>query len=310
MERLIDKFARESGFKVLAMSRLSVVEYSVVMYLINCAASNLGEVITTELELSSLIGYNEKDVRKALERLTQRQMIIIRYASAHANPDKNSVRLGLQFDLSKWMLDFERDVTAKDAVVFPFRRQGQSHLQVVTKAGKKDEVNQPTWQRVVDAFVNVRRDDEADYSETEQAAKMLVETHPVDQLLLLIRHFKHRIPTLSLLAGSWQHFQELFEDETQKVDILGARQKHEELDQKLRDAAQKFLDRHANEVLTDEERTVLDILMKHRHPRRQLFWAFQTRGRYPNLAPFFNENQGLMLAVTSTGKIVPHLLND
>ena len=61
--------------------------------------------------------------------------------------------------------------------------------------------------------------------------------------------------------------------------------------------------------LNDEEVTVLEILFNHRHPRRQLFWAYQTRSRYPNLKQFFEDNSFLMLPVTSSGAIVkkrPH----
>jgi hypothetical protein len=131
---------------------------------------------------------------------------------------------------------------------------------------------------------------------------MLVDTHPVDQILLMLRHFGARIPTLSLLASSWQHYQEIFEDETQKVDMLGARQKHLELDDKVRQQAQALLENNAE--LTEEERTVLNILIRHRHPRRQLFWAYQLRSRYTNLASFFADNVGLMLSVTSSGAVV------
>jgi hypothetical protein len=304
MERLIDRFARESGFKVLAMSRLSEIEYSVVLYLINCAVSNLGEVITTDAELSSLIGYPEKDVRQAMDHLANRQLIVVNYGTPHSNPDKDSVRLKLQFDLSKWRLDFQTDVTAKDAVVFPFRRSGQMHLQVVPGREKKKDTKSPTWERVTRAFLSDRNPDNEDLNEIEHAAKILVETHPVDQLLLYIRHFKSRIPTLSLLASSWQHFQELYEEETQKVDLLGARQKHIELDDRLRQAAKNFLSESAAADLSEEERTVIEILQKHRHPRRQLFWAFQTRSRYPKLAKFFEEHSGLMLGITSTGRLV------
>lgn len=300
MERLIDRFAKQSGFKILAMSRLTEIEYSVVLYLINCAVSNLNELITTDAEFSSLIGYGEKEVRVALDHLHSRQFIILRYGTPHANPDKDSVRLSLQFDLSKWRLDFKTDATEKDAVVFPFRRSGQSHLQVVSNNEPKKEGPVATWERVMHTYIRETGEDLS--PELEQAARILVETHPVDQLLLMIRHFKSRIPTLSLLASSWQHFHELFEDETQKVDLLGARQKHVELDEKLRTAAKLALEKLSD--LSEEELTVLDILIKHRHPRRQLFWAFQTRSRYPKLTDFFTQNQYLMLAVTSTGKII------
>lgn len=290
------------------MARLSQIQYSVVLYLINCAASKLSEVITTDVELSSLIGYDEKEVRKAIDQLATRNIIKVKYGTPHLNPDKDSLRIGLQFDVSGWILDFQNDVTAKDAIVFPFRRSGQSHLQILPPREEpfKSEKSNATWKRILEAFAKEKDIDESDALLNEVAAKMLVETHPVDQVLLMIRHFASRIPTLSLLASSWQHFQELFEEETQKIDILDARQKHLELDEKLRNAAVALLhDEKLAKEFSEEERTVLDILAKHRHPRRQLFWAYQTRSRYPNLVAFFSENSSLMLAVTTGGKVLP-----
>jgi hypothetical protein len=112
-----------------------------------------------------------------------------------------------------------------------------------------------------------------------------------------------RIPTLSLLASSWQHYQELFETETMKVDMLGARQKHQELDQKIRDQAKSQLEDPKIEW-SEEERTVLQIIIRHQHPRRQLFWAYQLRSRYPKLSQFFTDNASLMLSVTTGGSVV------
>jgi hypothetical protein len=302
----IKKFSQESGFKVLAMARLSPVEYSIVLYLINCAASNLDEVITTDSELATLIGYRESEIREALEKLTNRQIVKLKYGTPHANPDIDSLRLGMQFNIHRWILDFEKDVTSRDAVVFPFRRQGQAALQLYREERSEEKASDKpteTWRRVFDSFVNGRSLDDEEVDTTEAAAKMLVDTHPVDQVLLLVRHFGGRIPTLSLLASSWQHYQEAFEDETQKVDLLGARQKHLELDQKVRDLAKAELD-NTNIEFSADERTVLEILAKHRHPRRQLFWAYQMRSRYPSLADFFEKNSDLMLAVTSSGKVI------
>lgn len=308
----IKKFSQESGFKVLAMARLSPVEYSIVLYLINCAASNLDEVITTDLELATLIGYQKSEVREALDNLTRRAIVKAKYGTPHTNPDLDSLRLGMQFNVNKWQLDFEKDVNSRDAVVFPFRRQGQASLQLYRSDSDEEEKTSAkspeAWQRVFESFLQNRSLDDEEISSTEAAARMLVDTHPVDQVLIMVRHFGGRIPTLSLLASSWQHYQEVFEDETQRVDLLGARQKHLELDQKVRDLALRELNA-SEKGYTEEERTVLEVLAKHRHPRRQLFWAYQMRSRYQNLTTFFEENCDLMLAVTNSGKILrrpPH----
>ena len=157
---------------------------------------------------------------------------------------------------------------------------------------------------MLDSFVQGRSLDDDELEETERASRTLVDTHPVDQILLMLRHFGGRIPTLSLLASSWQHYQEIFEQETQKVDLLEARQKHQEQDTRVREQAQMVLERRDDHDLTEEEVTVLKILIKHRHPRRQLFWAYQARSRYPHLESFFADNAPLMLAVTTHGNVI------
>jgi len=310
----VKRFIKQSGFKVLALARLSQCEYSVTLYLLNVAVSGLDQFITTETELASLIGYDDETIRATLSELAGKNIIRLYYGdSAGSGLDNTSIRVGLQYDLTKWILAYETDASSQDAVVFPFRRAG-SKLQVLdgqkkdksaAHAGtKKTEEGGATWQRVLDSFVVGRSLDDEEVEQTTNAARVLVDTHPVDQVLLMLRHFGMRIPTLSLLASSWQHYQEIFEAETQKVDMLGARQKHVELDQKVRDQAAALLEKLVDDSLTEEERTVLQILKKHRHPRRQLFWAYQLRSRYPGLSSFFADNVPLMLPVTSSGSVV------
>jgi len=132
----------------------------------------------------------------------------------------------------------------------------------------------------------------------------LAEAHPIDQVLVIVRYFGQRIPTLSLLASNWTHYTELYEQENQKVDLFEVRQGQLELDQKVRDAASLALERRASLELSDEEMQILEMLSEHRHPRRQLFWAYQQRIRYPKLQSFFADNHALMLPITHNGQIV------
>ena len=300
-------FIKESGFKVLALARLSQCEYSVMLYLLNCAVSGLDQFITIESELASLVGYDEITLKANLGQLAGKNLIRLHYSDT-IGKEQPSMRIGVQFDTSKWILAYDVEATSRDAVVFPFRRLGQATLLIVEghkkdiKTKKLDETSQ-TSSRVLESFIQGRSLDESELDQAEESARILVDTHPVDQVLLMIRHFGLRIPTLSLLASSWQHYQEIFEAETQKVDMLGARQKHQELDDKLRGQAETLLVQ-GEESLSEEERGVLNILLRHRHPRRQLFWAYQLRSRYPGLSSFFADNVGLMLSVTSGGTIV------
>ena len=300
----------ESGFKVLALAKLSECEYSIILYLFNCAVSGLDQIITTQSELASLTGYDDDIVNKSIGGLAAMNIVRVHYGdSAGVDPTNVSMRVYIQYQVSKWVISNEVEQSTRDAVVFPFRRQGQSNLQILDGEKKDPKTRKAgeehsTWKRVYESFANGRDLTAEDQDQAMDAAHVLVDTHPVDQVLLMIRHFEQRIPTLSLLASSWQHYQELFEEETQKVDLLGARQKHHELYQKIREQARTLLDDVENKELVEEEKTVLQILIKHRHPRRQLFWAYQLRSRYPGLSRFFSDNMNLMLSVTTGGTVV------
>jgi hypothetical protein len=156
----------------------------------------------------------------------------------------------------------------------------------------------------LDAFSRGREIDEHERKINRKVADALEAAHPVDQILVMIRHFNQRIPSLSLLASNWDQYAELYEDEHQKLDLFGQRQKQFEQDQKVRDAAQSALERREQLDLSEEESQVLDLLANHRHPRRQLFWAYQMRLRYPKLSSFFTETHSLMLPITQNGTVV------
>lgn len=326
------QFVHQSGMKVLAMARLSGCEYSVVLYLLNCWASGHHELVTTKREFSSLIGFPESDLTGALESLVSRNILKIRSAEKNLiTGENNSIRICFITHFDKWQLNFDKDVTSKDAIVFPFRRgclqliksegedaQVAQTLSMDQHASRKARDSEPAaesssragkpensaWQRVFDSFAENRELEPHQRDEEIESAKILVETHPVDQILLMIRHLRDRVPTLSLLASSWQHFDAIYDTETQKIDLDNARQKQHELDNALRASAEQWLKDREEHKLTPEEVAVLDILAKHRHPRRQLFWAYQTRGRYPQLGEFFVHNSRHMLPITSTGSIV------
>lgn len=300
-------FMTESGFKVLAMARLGSCEYSICLYLLNCAVSNMHELITTEKEFASLIGAEEEVLHEAMQNLIDRNIVHVKVHDSGQPKGRQSLRIGLQYNIHLWQLNFDKDVTSHDAVLFPFKRE--SNVRYLHDRDQSDITPTikhplPTWKRILEAFMEGRDDvNDQEVQNAERDAKILVDTHPVDQVLIVVRHFGTRIPTLSLLASAWHHYQTLFEEETEKVDILEARHKHIELDHRLRDSVELLLQQKQEMKLTDEEVSVLEMLFNHRHPRRQLFWAYQSRGRYPHLTDFFAQNSFLMLPVTSSGTI-------
>ncbi|MBP9707394.1 MAG: hypothetical protein KBD78_07085 [Oligoflexales bacterium] len=309
----VDNFFRDAGLKVLAIAHLNQCEYSIMFYLLNCSVSGLDQLITTESELASLMAYQEPELRTALDSLAQRRLIHLHYSQGKSTINETtSVVLGIEYNIKKWLIKTEDEtLSAKDAIIFPFRRKGEVNLQIIGDKDTNKEPEKTAWQRVYETYLRFGHSTDDDLENSEDLAKILVDTHPVDQVLFIIRHFGKRIPSLSLLASSWQHYQELFEQETQNIDLLDAKKKHLELDQSLRTRALALM--HNEKMLanlSDEEKHVLNILVKHRHPRRQLFWAYQVRSRYPNLNLFFAENIDIMLPVTSTGHVIKRPTQD
>jgi hypothetical protein len=298
---MLNRFLKLSGFKKLAEAQLTSCEYSLVLYILNTAVSDFPQIITNEEELAIFLGRSEKEVTAALESLSSREILKIRYSEkATYKQEKPSMMISFNFETSKWFLPRVIE-TQDDARIYPFRR-GRFHSIKGGAQGKHEESeDEETYDRIFRIFTAGRTLDENEISETNLSVRHLIDSHPVDQVLLLIRHFGLRIPTLSLLASNWQHFTEQFIDETQSIDMMGARQKHLELDSLFKERCEHFLE---SATLEDEEKNILQILIQHRHPRRQLFWAFQSRSRYPGLQSFFEDNSGLMLGVTSTGTIV------
>ena len=302
-------FSQQSGFKLLATAHLEKSHYSLIMYLLNCVASGFEEILTTESELSSLIGFTEEEISEALITLREKKLIRIKvgdYNYNNHNTAHTSISLTMEFDTSKWKLqDKATKDQASDAIIYPFRRGGKADFRVVEgeQSAKNPSQRDKTWERVLNAFCTNRSLDDEEVEQATRDAQLLAEAHSIDQILLILRHFGERIPTLSLLASNWQHYLEILVQETQHVDLIGARQKHIELDQLLRTRAMEVL--QESQELSDEEKQVLTILGKHRYPRRQLFWAYQSRSRYPSLQDFFENNKEMMIAVTTSGTIVP-----
>ena len=129
----IDEFVRKSGFKVLAMARLSPCEYAVVLYLMNCVASGLEQIICTESDLALLTGHDEATLAAALSSLRNKKIIKSKYVDhKHDNESSlSSLSLKLQLDISQWKLNQVDDYSVQDAIVFPFSRDKKAQLEVL-----------------------------------------------------------------------------------------------------------------------------------------------------------------------------------
>ncbi|MBI2602814.1 MAG: hypothetical protein HYW48_07150 [Deltaproteobacteria bacterium] len=300
----LSRFMKESGFKVLAMAKLSSCEYSAVLHLMNCSVSGMDEIITTYSELASLIGYEEDELEEALLSLAERFIIKLKEGELHDADSPASISLGIEFDFHKWNLKAQEDLTPQDAIVYPFLRNKKGPVTLHEVGSLTGEKKQEAWEKILSEYVKQRSLNAKELAKEEASARTLAETHPLDHIMLMLDHFRKRIRNLSLLASSWQHYQELYESETHKVDFMQARKKHQLLDEQLKKSAREWLADFAKHSLGQEEIAVLKMIIKHQHPRRQLYWAYQARDRFSKLTPFFKQNADFMLSVTTTGAIV------
>ena len=83
------------------MAKLTGCEYSLVLYLMNCVASGLEQVVSTELELSSLLDYEEVDIIGAIRKLHEKGIIQVHYSDKKEH-EHQSLAIGLNLDMKKW----------------------------------------------------------------------------------------------------------------------------------------------------------------------------------------------------------------
>ncbi|MDD9951669.1 MAG: hypothetical protein OXT67_08910 [Zetaproteobacteria bacterium] len=310
----VTKFTKESGLKVLALASLDACEYSLVLHLLNTAASGHVQWITTIAELASLTRHPLHQIEQAVQHLESIGILECRFnghTGLKVDREYESMRIRFEFDTSKWnMQDAGQPITSYDAIIYPFVKglntrhtpTEQAPLELSLMA--KDE-QVPSWEEVVRLF-SQRAGDKAEDDEKSAAdgAKLLLRTHPEEQIMLLLDYFGDRLPSLSLLASSWDQFVHQYEVEHLKIDFSNARQKHADLEKKLRQNAKEWLQDSLVEGYSSLEVGLLKLLISHKRPRRQLYWAYQTKERYPRLKDFFEQNKAYMLAVTSKGNIV------
>jgi hypothetical protein len=295
-------FADAGGFKLLAVARLSSGAYSVMCYLLNCLAAGLEEVITSSGELAVLLGTSDKVVKAALDELLDSRMVSVTKGTG------KTLVLKVAVDLSNWdklgkapQESGEVGLNSQDALVFP-RRRRKNQLRALD--GGRSLVSPPESEhspahpdysqleadRIYQTF-KVQNSTPHDPVKEKNYARLLAESHPVDQVASLLEFFGEEIPSLGLLAGAWVHYLDKFHHKEHEVDhLLERRKQYESLDRKLRNQANTELKKaRANGiVLSADEELVLRIFTRHPHPRKQLYWALQARERYPHLQDFFD----------------------
>lgn len=294
----LNRFVKDAGFKILALSSLSSPQYAIALYLINCSASGMDEIATTYSEFSSLMGYKEDSLREALISLAEKNMIRL----LPGDSSDHSIKISFEFDVHTWNIQATKRLTPREVLVFPFisqKNKGKLSVQ-----NHNEYVDTPAWESILNEYIQEQDSNTVDLPTETKAAHLLAETHPVNQVSIILKHFGKRIKSLSLLASSWQHFQELFESETQKIDMEDARKKHHALDEQLRQNARDLLGKAPENHFTEEEAAVLKVIIYHQHPRRQLYWAYQLHERYPKLESFFFDNASLMLSITTHGTVI------
>ena len=316
-QKLLQEFTSKGGFKTLATLKLSSSEYSVLLYLFNEAFTGHENVAHHHDELARLLGLSTGEISQGVEHLTKLRLISI-------VGEASSPLLQLELPGEAWKLSSipqgkytlvkrstKKPRTPQKILAFKNLEDPLDEDSANEGADAQDHesavvgrISTPTWQRLLNAFCQYQEPAEGKEAGERHASQELVAQHPVDQTLLIIHHFGRRLASLLLLAHHWDEYLEMFEHETQEIDLHQAREKHGKLDDTLRQKIRTWLEMESEAKLSSEEVEVLEMMLGHRFPRRQLFWAYQARSRYGNLAAFFEENTALMLAISSSGALV------
>ena len=300
---MINELIHQSGLRVLAIAKLSQCEYSLVLYLLNCHASGLDQIISTESELSELLHQKESDITTALDALQKKHVIRIKQAATkNLKIIDHSIALSVELDSIKWQLNSEK-TTSNDGAILPLIKYEQSQLELI-QTSKDKEKREHKVNLIIKAFYGDQKISKNVQQVSERAANVLLEHYPIDYILLLLKHFQGRLKNLSLLASSWDHYQDTYAHEAHQVDFRSAKAKHDQEDKNLKNIAKKWLKNRKKYKLNDDEVEVLRVIAHHHYPRRQLFWAYRLKEKYKNLEEFFIINHNKMLPITSSGVIV------
>ena len=300
----VSEFIQKSGLKILAIAQLDQKEYSIALYLLHCSVSGLDKIITTHGELSELLDIDSSDVEQALAQLRKKCMIKTHYSKTpNLDVEQSAFSIQLVLDTSKWKFEHAKDLGTQDAIVYPFRRKLKNSFSLVKTETEKDKAKD-AWKKIFEVFEQNKELSEDEKLLNQNAAKLLIESQPYDLVTLILEHFKGRIKSLHFLASSWYHYVELYERENRQVNFGDAKKKHIICEEELRKSLTAWLAKREECKLTLDEVSLLNMLYKHKHPRRQIFWAFQEREQYKNLKDFFKENESRMLPITTMGTII------
>jgi hypothetical protein len=333
-------FVEFGGFKILALAGLSRAAYQIVCYLMNCYVSGIHEVLTSNKELSVLLGMTAFDVQDSLEVLTEMQIV----RRQHNNGERFVLAIAL--DPKKWThLRLPEESKARQrghigdatnvlslfpqAMSFPHGDEATPGLEIAkasteetnagAQAGGEDASPANPFESAEDsagrvlgiagalAFDGMKPQDEkgllASYlalhpSNDPDREKFFLDTlfgsHSHEQVERMVIVFGAELRSLGFLVGAWTHYAQKLEQilaEEPTSDLDAFRRLSDAQDVEIRRAAREFA-RRCNEdavTLASAERVLLTVLEEHDHPRRQLYWALKIRGRYPQLAKFFDE---------------------
>jgi hypothetical protein len=304
-------FWERGGFKVLAVARLGSCSYSLVLYILNCYAAGIDEIVSSTVELSILLGVPERQVKLAVEELSESNILSVtkkhektlvlkmnldpeKWKNLRSTPEPNKRILGdaknlhsliPQKKINSKVRPVKVSLSSEEALIFPKKMNSKNKKTDENNKTLDEEVN-----KILDIFGKYHKE-KIDLNKETNFAKLLLENHPTDQIISLIQFFSKEIPSLSMLVGAWFHYMNKYREETSEVDDLNAfRKKHEVFDEKIRNLAAfelKKIQKEKKNISADEE-LLLHILIRHEQPRKQLYWALKARERYPSLKVFLD----------------------
>gem|GEM_PF-5010405 len=296
----LDKIFIKEAFYYISGGRLDEVELSLLFYFFSkeevCSESFLVQL----KELSCVIKQKENIILDAIYSLQSKRVIKLKESqkgNSFFRPTNFALNVNKNFE--EWNLDSVKKSIIKSEVPIEKVEKVFKIKLVENKSLYEDSDNQAKL--LVDFYIGVKGISDYERKNLLKEAKELIETYSFEASLFVLKHFYEKISSFSDLLNHWERYQGTLQKELQKIDFIEAKKQHDKDDKEFCEVTREWICLAKEKLLTEEETRILEILIEHPHPRRQLFWAYRFRDNYPNLKSFFEENLKCMLPVTTKG---------
>lgn len=259
------EFIKSEGLKKLALMRLKSCSYGIVIYLYNELICGVDEIIASRKELSMMLGCSEREINEGLDELQFCHMIQMNEVAG------KTLRIRALLNIESW---------------------NNIHLPP-SENSKKNSLGDA---KNLHSLVPTENDG-------NHKNIQLIELNIFDDPIPFPKQ-KNKLTKSSKEKNNThgKHSKDSNGEHTLN-DLNAFREKHHEIDEKIKSLALTELDmiKHEKRTITSDEELLLQILIQHHQPRKQLLMALNSNMAYPNLK-FFLATSKLIAEIPDSNK--------